>query len=263
MTRIIAFASLALLACADSTGDPREEAPPPEPDVPDAAVPDEPDPPRPDLVPGGYVKVERFVDGAAERVWAIGEIYDGHTGPGRLPAGFYRDFPVDHCFAIPRLPDEPSFYDYLDVGDSLELRRGGGESITLTRQALLDTIFYRVDNLSASVTGVEYAIEIDGTAAGLRVPAEPQVTLSIGAELSAAWQPTGADRVLLIFQQGDVGRVCRLADDGAFTLPAEHARAVPAFGTVVFMALDLDRAVHQGREIELVGVHGVTAEYER
>ena len=142
------------------------------------------------LPSGGYLKLERWSDGVETNLVALAELDSGHTGPGRLPSTFYRHFPLDSCFQVPLLPAEPTDYDPVDVGESIQL--DGPAVIELARDNLLGTIFYRArpDDIPAG----DYAVSVGGS---LRMPLP-----SAGVELSRAagrrrgWRPCVGHRGL-------------------------------------------------------------------
>lgn len=272
---LLAAAALPAAACAPAAGD--------APDVPDdpalaagadAAPGDSPacgeeeEPAEP--ATGGYVRLERFVGSQETRALALAELYTGHSGPGRVPTGYFGAFPQDTCFQVPLIPAEPSFYDFVDIGPSIEL--SGPASISLPREALLDNIFYRAAALEGTlVADAEYQVAAGEPLGTLRMPRQPVITAPAGfasgevllSDLSVAWEPTGAAALYLVFQQDAVGRVCRLRDDGAFTVPADSALMVPSWGTMALVAIDRRVVDVRGLRVELVGTHGVSASYER
>jgi hypothetical protein len=261
--RALAFAfAFVMTACADaapsppvSGGDGCDERGNPDGGSPSSAADGGTELARP---PGGYLKLERWTSGGEIDLVALAELDSGFTGPGRLPSTFYRTFPLDSCFQVPLLPAEPSDYDPVDVGESIAL--DGPAAIELARDSLLGTIFYRArpDDIPAG----EYAVSIGGT---LRVPPAPagvELAFSSGS-VALAWEPVGADHVFLIAQQDSIGRVCHLEDDGSFELPVDAAAGVPAWGTAVFLAMNRSTALLDGRAIELLGVQGQVADYER
>ena len=215
---------------------------------------------------GGYLKLARFTSGGEQNLLALAELDTGHTGPGRLPSTFYQRFPIDTCFQVPLLPAEPSSYDFVDIGDSIQL--DGPASIVLEREILLGTIYYQARGLSDIAPG-DYAVSLPGGT--LRMPPAPQLlepdlasgSVLFGSPIALRWQPVGADHLFFIVQQDSIGRVCHLADDGAFELPAEAAAGTPSWGTAVFMAVDRVVVAHDGRDVELVGVQAQVADYER
>lgn len=219
---------------------------------------------------GGYVRLERFVGSEETRALALAELYTGHSGPGRVPTGYYGAFPEDTCFEVPLAPAEPSFYDFVDLGPSIEL--SGPAAISLPREALFDNIFYRAAALEGTlVAGADYEVAAGEPLGTLRMPPQPTLTAPAGfasgqvvlSDLSIAWEPTGAAALYLVFQQDSVGRVCRLRDDGAFTVPEDTALMVPAWGTMALIAIDRRVVDVRGLRVELVGTHGVSASYER
>lgn len=220
---------------------------------------------------GGYVRLERFVGTEETRAVALAELYTGHSGPGRVPTGYYGDFPEDTCFQVPLVPAEPSFYDFVDVGPSIELT--GPTTISMPREALFDNIFYRAAALERTlVAGADYQVGAGDGLGTLRMPGQPVVLtpagfdggqVLLGPALEVAWEPVGAAALYLVFQQDQIGRVCHLRDDGAFTVPDEAALLVPAWGTMALVAIDRRVVDARGLRVELVGMHGVSASYER
>jgi len=213
---------------------------------------------------GGYVKLERYTSGGETSLLALAELDSGHTGPGRLPATFYQSFPIDSCFQVPLLPEEPSSYDFVDVGAAIGL--DGPATIDLTREILLGNIFYRAR--PDDILPGDYAVSLG---AALRVPPPPQLlapdissgSAVIGPSIALSWEPVGADHLFAVLQQDSIGRVCHLADDGSFELPADAAAGVPAWGTLAFVALNVDTVDVGGRAVELLGIQGKVADYER
>ena len=270
---LLLAAALSATACAPAGSD----TPPGDPALaagPDAAPRDPPacgeEEELAERATGGYVRLERFVGSEQSRALALAELYTGHSGPGRVPTGFYGAFPEDTCFQVPLAPAEPSFYDFVDVGPSIEL--SGPASISLPREALLDNIFYRAAALEETlVAGADYQVAAGESIGTLRMPREPVVTAPAGfasgqvalPDLSVTWEPTGAAALYLVFQQDSIGRVCRLSDDGAFTVPEDSALMVPAWGTMALVAIDRRVVDVRGLRVELVGTHGVSASYER
>jgi hypothetical protein len=287
---------LALTACADP-GEPAPSSSSPFDDrdplvlEPDAPVPEDPpaddseppaepapaaEPSRPDLPSGGYLEASRFVSADLVSHSALAELWsavDGPAEPGRL---MYDVFPEDACFSIPGSATTPTFYDFVDVGDHITLR--GDDNLQLAREMLFSNIFYKAygDNLAALAAGATYDVEYAGGAwqDALRMPAVPVVNapaeLNTGlvwfpesGELEISFQPTGADRVYLILQRDYDGVVCRLADDGAFTLSSSSIAGAPEWGTMVLLAVNRTWVEHEGRAVEVIGTSGVVADFER
>ncbi len=220
--------------------------------------------PLPAAPAGGYVKLERYTSGGETSLLALAELDSGHSGPGRLPATFYQRFPIDSCFQVPLLPEEPSTYDFVDVGEAIRL--DGPATIELAREILLGNIFYRAR--PSDIAPGDYAVSLG---AALRVPPPPHLLapdISSGSAvfdpaIALAWEPVGSDHLFAVLQQDSIGRVCHLADDGSFELPADAAAGVPAWGTLAFVAVNVDTVDLDGRAVELLGIQGQVADYER
>src|SRR5688572_11653749 len=92
--RALLLAALTAAACAptagetpDTPGDPSVAA------AADAAPGDAPacgeEEELAERATGGYVRLERFVGSQETRTYALAELYTGHSGPGRVPTGYY------------------------------------------------------------------------------------------------------------------------------------------------------------------------------
>jgi hypothetical protein len=240
-----------------------------------SAPPDAVEPPRPDLPSGGYLEATRFVSADQVSRSALAELWSGFNGPAEAGRLMYENFPTDACFSIPGAATTPTFYDFVDVGDRLTLR--GDDRVELDRELIFSNIFYKAyGDLSGLSGGATYDVEHGGGAwqDALRMPADPIVHAPSGLaagfvdfrgqdglELDLA--VTGADRLYLILQRDDDGVVCRLADDGHFTLSQQAIAGAPEWGTLVVLAINRTWVEHEGRAVEIIGTNGLVAQFER
>lgn len=231
----------------------------------------------PALPSGGYVQARRLTNGAESKATILSELWTGFSGPGETPFAFYDPFPIDLCFEIPATPEEATFYDFLDVGPQLDVR--GATDLVMAKTTMFSNIWYEADVVMSDLpAGARWSVQLPGGTTwseALRMPRAAEITSPAGfasallpipasEPLSITFEPFGADHVFVLFAGGNGrGKVCRLADDGAFVVPAAIVGALPSWGTAVLIAMNRTVVEHDGRHVEVLASVETIADYEK
>lgn len=236
---------------------------------------------------GGYVSLEHERFGAEQHAYGYAEFFAEAPTQDFDRAEFESLIPIDGCIDAARLPMPPSEAGlrWKDVGARVDLVEGA-TAIALHRDAYDGVIWYSDGFSIAGATvprGTGYDVVFPGGGAvaaqtwtdALRLPASPEyltpvigtagtIVLSSSDALDLSFTPSDSDEVILhIGTHTGAGILCRYADDGTFTVPAEFMAMVPVDGTIVATNYAFEMRDLEGRHVALIGRSSVFSDYVR
>jgi hypothetical protein len=150
---------------------------------------------------------------------------------------------IDTCLSNEEaFPEDPWDVEALDVGVFVKFVSDAGD-IVLDRAETPDSITYATADDVASrlfVPGTAYDVEVADEVwedAAL-LPAKPviategwatgEVVVSHGQDYAMTWEPLGATLIeIQLYGEGGSGVICRVTDDGEFTIPQALIETIP------------------------------------